>query len=212
MPRGDDETGRVTMRDGTSSSHLGHLAPRRIGRCRRALAVGALAAAGAALAACGPSDGSVTSPSGGESTNPSRTSSPSGPTGSTPPKTGTGPSSSVPTGSHDEALVGNWVEESSEMTGECEDIDSFSFGDNGSFTFAEDPENDNCAGVETYGQWATEAGTLALDTESSNCGQSCSAAYGTVDWSYQVTNLTLTLCTPGTTTGCVTYEADNSES
>ena len=200
------------MRDRTPGSRLGHMAPGRHGRWLSAPSVGALIVAGVVLAGCGPSSGPGTTRVGGGSTNPTQTTRPTGSTGTSTPGSNTTPSSSASTGSLDEAVVGNWVEESSEMTGECQNIDSFSFGGNGTFSFAQDPENSDCAGVETFGQWRTQGHTLALDTETSNCGESCNPAYGTVDWSYQVTTLTLTLCAPGTTSGCVTYESDNSSS
>jgi hypothetical protein len=200
------------MRDRTPGSRLGDLARGCHRRWLNARTVGALIVAGVVLAGCGPSKGPGTTPVGGGSTNPGQTTRPPGSTDTTTPGSNTAPSSSAPTGSLDEAVVGNWVEESSEMTGACQDIDSFSFGANGTFSFAQDPENSDCAGVETFGQWRTQGNTLALDTETSNCGESCNAAYGTVDWSYEVTTLTLTLCAPGTTSGCVTYESDNSSS
>jgi hypothetical protein len=172
--------------------------------------VGAVTLLGLALAACGSSSISglgTPSTAGGGGGNPSQTSvNPLGTTGTTAPGGNGGTTSG---GTLDSALVGDWVEESNEMTGDCEDIDGFTFDGTGDFSFSEDPENDNCAAVETYGQWSTNSDTLVLDSESSNCGSSCDQFLGTVDWTYQVTSQTLTLCAPGESSGCITYEADD---
>jgi Lipocalin-like len=159
---------------------------------------------GLGSAAC--SSGGLPTPGAGGG-NPSQTSNPLGSSGTVKPG---GNGGTTPGATLNGALVGNWVEESDEMTGSCENINGFSFDSGGQFSFSEDPENDNCATVETSGQWSTAGSTLVLDTESSNCGPSCSQFLGTVDWTFQVTSVTLTLCAPGETSGCITYEADDS--
>jgi hypothetical protein len=135
------------------------LSPRGTGRALVCLA-GAITLLGLTLAACGPStlSGLATpTTAGGGGSNPTQTSAnPLGTSGTTTPGGNGGTTSG---GTLDSALVGDWVEESDEMTGDCEDIYGFTFDGTGDFSFSEDPENDNCATVVTYGQWSTNSGT-----------------------------------------------------